>query len=70
MKAFGLSLGVFAMSFTFFVGNPSSAQAEVEEELDWICCQSLWGLGCVDKGGGEWPDDIKIWGSQPTCTVY
>ncbi len=27
MKVFGLSLGMMAMSFTFFVGNPSSAKA-------------------------------------------
>ncbi|RAI95389.1 hypothetical protein [Algoriphagus yeomjeoni] len=55
------------MSFAFFMGNPTNVQAEGEEE-DWICCQHPFGTGCTDKDGYEWPDDIRIDGSQPTCT--
>lgn len=70
MKAFGLSLGIFAMSFTFFVGNSSNAKADPPAPggEDWICCQYPWGTGCTDKGGVEWPDDIRIDGSQETCS--
>ncbi len=70
IKVFGLSLGMTAMSFAFFVGNPTYAQEGLpgEGEDDWICCQHPWGTGCTDKGGVQWPDDIRINGSQPTCT--
>jgi len=53
------------MSFAFFVGNPSNANGSNEE--DWICCQSDNGPGCTDKGGGFWPNDIRIEGSQGFC---
>jgi hypothetical protein len=65
IKTFGLSLGIMAMSFTFFLGNPSNSNASMEE--DWICCQSLNGPGCTDKGGGFWPTDIRIEGGQGFC---
>ena len=68
MKAFGLSLGVFVMSFTFFVGNPSYVQAEEEEEKDWICCAAD-SSGCTDALGCYWGYDEKREG-VPTCTIY
>jgi len=64
MKAFGLSLGIMAMSFAFFVGNPSSAKAE-KEVPHHICCKSN-SSGCTDSGGGEWPtDEIR---TAETCS--
>ncbi|SFB48208.1 hypothetical protein [Algoriphagus aquimarinus] len=67
MKAFGLSLGIFAMSFTFFVGNSTNAQAE-EEKFDWICCLAD-SSGCTDALGGYWEYDEKREG-VPTCTIH
>lgn len=65
IKTFGLSIGIMAMAFTFFISNPFYALASIEE--DWICCQSENGPGCTDKGGGYWPNDIRIDGSQGIC---
>ncbi|PZX52550.1 hypothetical protein [Algoriphagus chordae] len=67
MKVFGLTLGMMAMSFAFFVGNPSSAHAE-EEKFDWICCLAD-SSGCTDALGGHWEYDEKRVGAA-TCTIH
>ena len=64
VKILGLSFGLFAFSFGSFLISPAMAQESVE---DWICCLHPRGIGCVDKGGVFWPNDIKIIGSQPGC---
>jgi hypothetical protein len=69
MKVFGLTLGMMAMSFAFFVGNPAYAQEVLPEEDDWICCLRSYGIGCKDKGGVFWPYDMKIPGALATCTI-
>lgn len=60
-----LAIGLFAFSFGSFVSPQAVAQDSVE---DWICCLHPLGIGCTDKSGVFWPDDIYIPGNKPTCS--
>lgn len=63
-------MGLLIMASGLFLLNSTNAKADPTPPGgdDWICCMDPWGTGCVDKGGVDWPDDIRIEGSQETCT--
>lgn len=65
MKVFGLTLGMMAMAFSFFVGTPSYGQTGIPGEPHHICCQSN-SSGCTDLGGMHWEtDEVRF---AVTCT--